>query len=77
VITLATTNTMLVSWTHPSIEFSLQQNTDLNTISWIAPVQIVTNNGTINFIIVNPPTGIGSIACSSPDTRETTPASSP
>jgi len=56
-ITLATTNTTLVSWAYPSTGFSLQQNTNLSTTNWIAPAQSVTNNGTINFIMVNPPTG--------------------
>ncbi|TAK93944.1 MAG: hypothetical protein EPO07_17475 [Verrucomicrobia bacterium] len=56
-ITLTTTNTALVSWAYPSTGYSLQQNTNLGTTNWIAPAQTVTNNGTINFIIVNPPTG--------------------
>ncbi|TAK93957.1 MAG: hypothetical protein EPO07_17450 [Verrucomicrobia bacterium] len=56
-ITLTTTNTALVSWAYPSTGFSLQQNTNLSTTNWIVPAQTVTNNGTINFIIINPPTG--------------------
>ena len=40
-IFLATTNTAVVSWPRPSTGWNLQQN----------------NDGTNNFIIVNPPTG--------------------
>ena len=56
-IALTTTNSALVSWAFPSTGFSLQQNASLTTTNWIAPPQSVTNNGTINFIIVNPPSG--------------------
>src|SRR5881396_96795 len=56
-ITLTTTNTALVSWAYPSAGFNLQQNTNLSTTNWVAPSQTITNNGTINFILVNPPTG--------------------
>ena len=56
-ITLTATNTALVSWAFPSTGFSLQQNASLVTTNWTAPPQSVTNNGTINFIIVNPPSG--------------------
>src|SRR5438270_5435484 len=56
-IALTTTNSALVSWAFPSTGFSLQQNASLTTTNWIAPPQSVTNNGTINFIIINPPSG--------------------
>src|SRR6266446_895868 len=56
-IRLTATNTALVSWAFPSTGFSLQQNASLATTNWTAPPQSVTNNGTINFIIVNPPSG--------------------
>ena len=56
-ITLTSTNTAVVSWAYPSAGFNLQQNTNLSTANWVSPSQTVTNNGTINFIIVNPPTG--------------------
>ena len=56
-ITLTSTNTAVVSWAYPSTGFNLQQNTNLSTANWVSPSQTVTNNGTLNFIIVNPPTG--------------------
>lgn len=53
-----TTNTAVVYWTYPSAGFSLQQNTSLsNPGAWATPPETVTNNGTINYIIVNPPIG--------------------
>ena len=54
-VTLTTTNTAIVSWLYPSSGFALQQNTNLNTTNWVVPAQTVTNNGAINYIIVNPP----------------------
>ena len=56
-ITLTTTNTAVVSWPFPSTGFALQQNGNLNTTNWIGPSETVQNNGTINYIIVNLPTG--------------------
>jgi hypothetical protein len=56
-ITLTSTNTAVVSWPSPSIGFTLQQNADLGTTNWVAAPQTVNDNGTIKFIIVNPPTG--------------------
>ena len=56
-IQLTSTNTAMVYWVYPSTGFNLYQNTNLTTTNWVAAPQIVTNNGTINFIIVNPPTG--------------------
>lgn len=56
-ITLTQTNTAMVSWPYPSSGWSLQQNTNVNTTNWVAASETVTNNGTINYIIVNPPTG--------------------
>ena len=52
-----TTNTVLVSWPSPSTGFTLQQVGNLNLTNWIAPPEIVTDNGTNKFIIVNPPAG--------------------
>jgi len=51
------TNTVVVSWPSPSTGFSLQQNSDLNTSTWNAPPENITDNGTNKFIIVNPPAG--------------------
>jgi hypothetical protein len=56
-IRLTATNTVMVSWPSPSTGFNLQQNTDLTAPSWVAPSEGVTDNGTIKFIIVNPPSG--------------------
>jgi hypothetical protein len=53
-----TTNTAVVYWTFPSTGFRLQQNLNLaNSGGWSTPAETVTNNGTVNYIIVNPPTG--------------------
>jgi len=56
-IRLTSTNTAMVSWPSPSTGFNLQQNTNLSTAIWVPPSEIVTDNGTIKFIIVNPPAG--------------------
>jgi hypothetical protein len=56
-IRLTQTNTVVISWPSPSTGFSLQQNSDLNTATWSAPPETITDNGTNKFIIVNPPTG--------------------
>lgn len=54
-ITLTSTNTALISWPSPSPGFSLQQTTNLNTTNWIDAPESVTDNGAINYIIVNSP----------------------
>ena len=56
-IQLTATNTVIISWPSPSSGFNLQQNTNLTTGTWVAPSESVGNDGTIKFIIVNPPTG--------------------
>ena len=56
-ITLTTTNTAVVSWSYPSTGWDLQENNDLSTTNWVTPSETVSNDGTNNFIIVNPPTG--------------------
>ena len=56
-IFLTPTNTAVVAWPYPSTGWNLQQNTNLATTNWVTPAQTVNNNGTINYIIVNPPTG--------------------
>ena len=55
-IKLTTTNTAQVYWPSPSAGFTLQVNTNLATTNWVTPVESVTDNGTIKYIIVNPPT---------------------
>ena len=57
-IQLTTTNTVMVSWPSPSTSFNLQQKGNLlNAGGWTTPPQTVVDNGTIKYIIVNPPTG--------------------
>ena len=51
------TNTTIISWPSPSSGWSLQQNTNLNTTSWVAPPESVHDDSTNRFIIVNPPVG--------------------
>jgi hypothetical protein len=54
-IRLTTTNTAQVYWPSPSTGWSLQVNTNLTSTNWVTPAESVTDNGTIKFIIVNPP----------------------
>jgi hypothetical protein len=56
-IKMTTTNTAQVYWTSPSTGYNLQVNTNLTTTNWVTPVESVTDNGTIKYIIVNPPAG--------------------
>jgi hypothetical protein len=56
-IQLTATNTAIVSWPSPSTGFNLQQNTNLNTVNWVAPVESVNDDGTTRSIIVQPPLG--------------------
>jgi hypothetical protein len=56
-IKLTSTNTAMVYWPSPSSGYNLQFNTSLATTNWVTPAESVTNNGTIKYIIVNPPTG--------------------
>ena len=56
-IKLTTTNTAQIYWPSPSTGFNLQVNTNLATANWVTPAESVTDNGTIKYIIVNPPTG--------------------
>jgi len=45
-----------VVWPSPSTGFRLQENSDLNTTNWVNAPQAVSDNGTNNFITVNPAT---------------------
>lgn len=56
-IKLTGTNTAVVSWPSASAGFGLQQNTNLATANWTVPLETITDNGTVKFIIVNPPSG--------------------
>lgn len=54
-ITLTTANTVVVRWAYPSTGWNLQENSDLSTTNWVAPSEMINNDGTNDFIIVNPP----------------------
>ena len=56
-IKLTTTNTAMVYWLSPSTGYNLQVNTNLATANWVTPAESVTDNGTLKYIIVNPPSG--------------------
>src|ERR1017187_6815621 len=56
-IQLTATNTAIVYWRSPSTGWNLQVNTNLATTNWVTPAETVNDNGTIKYIIVNPPTG--------------------
>ena len=45
-----------VVWPSPSTGFRLQETSDLNTTNWVNAPQAVSDNGTNNFITVNPTT---------------------
>jgi hypothetical protein len=56
-ITQTGPTTVMASWPSPSTGWNLQPNTDLSATNWVTPAGNVTDNGTIKFIIVNPPAG--------------------
>jgi hypothetical protein len=56
-ISLVANSEAMVYWPYPSIGYALQVNTNLATTNWTAPAQTVTNNGVVNYILVNPPAG--------------------
>jgi hypothetical protein len=56
-VRLTATNTVMVSWPSPSTGWSLLVNTNLATASWVSPPETVYDNGTVKYIIVNPPAG--------------------
>ena len=56
-ISLTTSNTALVSWPSPATGFNLQVNTNgIGTVNW-SSAPAATDNGTVKYLIVNPPTG--------------------
>ena len=56
-ISMTSSNTALVSWPSPSTGFNLQVNTNgLATVNW-SNAPAATDNGTIKYLIVNPPSG--------------------
>ena len=57
-IAFTATNTAMISWPSPAVGFVLQQNTNgIGTVSWSNSVVSPTDNGTIKYVIVNPPVG--------------------
>jgi hypothetical protein len=56
-IKMTTTNTAQIYWPSPSTGFNLQVNTNLVSTNWVTPAETMQDNGTIKFIIVNPPAG--------------------
>ena len=52
-----TTNTVVVSWPSPSTGWNLEQNTNVNTTTWVMPPEGVNDDGSTKSIVVNPPAG--------------------
>jgi hypothetical protein len=47
----------MVYWLSPSAGYNLQVDTNLINTNWVAPAETVTDNGTIKYILLSPPTG--------------------
>jgi hypothetical protein len=56
-ITASPTNTAIVSWPSPAPGFILQQNSNLTTTNWSSAPEPITDDGTSNYVIVNPQSG--------------------
>ena len=57
-ITLTPTNTAMVSWPSPATGFNLQVNTNsVGSVNWSNAPGTIQDNGSIKYLIVNPPTG--------------------
>ncbi len=56
-IFLTSTNTAVVHWPNPSSGWAILQNTNIAQTNWVSPLETVNDNGTIKYIIVNPPSG--------------------
>jgi hypothetical protein len=56
-ISRTATNTAVVFWPTHSPGWTLRQNTNPFTGTWTPPAETLNNDGTYNFIIVNPPAG--------------------
>jgi uncharacterized lipoprotein YddW (UPF0748 family) len=56
-MTKTATNTTLISWRSPSPGWVLQQITNVVSTNWIAPAELISDNGTDRFITLNPPVG--------------------
>ncbi len=56
-VRLTSTNTVLVSWPLSVTGYALQQNPDISRTNWTVPSELITNDGTNQFILVTPPVG--------------------
>lgn len=56
-IFLTSTNTVVILWPSPSPGWNLQQNADAGAPIWVASSELVNDDTTNKFIIVNPPAG--------------------
>ena len=57
-VTRTTINTVLVSWVSPSTGFDLQVNANsVASVNWSNAPGPIQDNGTIKYLIINPPTG--------------------
>lgn len=56
-ITHTPTNTVVVSWPYPSTGFVLQQNAAVASANWVTSPLVVSNNPSLNWVVVNPPQG--------------------
>ena len=50
-------NTVMVYWPSRSTGFNPQVNTNLATPNWVTPAETVHDNGSIKYLLVNPPSG--------------------
>jgi len=56
-IALTSTNTAIVYWSSGSAGWNLQANSNPAAGNWTTPPEPVQDNGTVRYIIVNPPAG--------------------
>jgi len=56
-VAVTPTNTVLISWSYPSIGFSLQQNGVLNTTNWVSVTNVPVQAGDQWQLIVQPSPG--------------------
>jgi len=56
-ISFTATNTAVISWPAAATGFVLEQNGQLRTLGWNTAPQATADDGTNNFIIVNPSVG--------------------
>ena len=56
-VTLTTTNTAIVSWQYPSTGFALEQNPTIGTTNWTSVTNSVSNDGSVNWVVVPANTG--------------------